>query len=59
MKTRSIIKALRNFKELSRSVTLETQYSYTPKAMQTVYKPHVIYEELLNECLHEWGSSGQ
>jgi len=30
-----------------------------PKKMQTVYKPHVIYEELLNECLHEWGSSEQ
>jgi len=44
MKTRSIIKALRNFKELSRSVPLGTQHSYTPKAMQTVYKPHVIYK---------------
>ena len=28
---------------------------YTPKAKQAVYKPHVIYEELM----HEWGSSGQ
>jgi len=53
VKTRSIIKALKNFKELSRSVPLGTQYSYMSKAMQTVYKPHVIYEVLLNECLHE------